>query len=75
VLEKTHDLRQLFGLLESRDSELCEALRSLTVNYAEIYFLSRYPGFDLEDPDWEQLRIDVTATAEVLKRVKTSLGG
>ena len=74
VLEKTHDLRHLFGLLQSRNPELCEMLRPLTVDYAEIYFMSRYPGFDLDDPDWEKLRCDMEATTDVLQRVKAQLG-
>lgn len=74
VLEKTHDLRHLFGLLQSRNPELCEMLRPLTVDYAEIYFMSRYPGFDLDDPDWEKLRCDMEATTDFLQRVKAQLG-
>jgi HEPN domain-containing protein len=72
-LARTHDLVHLFGLLQERASDLCESLRPLTVGYAEIYFMSRYPGYDLEEPDWGQLRGDVAATSEVLRRVKQQL--
>jgi hypothetical protein len=46
---------------------LCSAL-------AEIYFTDRYPGFDLEDPNWPKLRqqLDqVTTLAQMITaRVK-----
>lgn len=73
-LEKTHDLRKLFGELETRQSDLCPALNPLVTAYAEVYFMARYPGFDLEDPDWGALRCDVAATSELLARLKSRFG-
>lgn len=69
-LEKTHDLRKLFGEMEVRQSDLPPLLRPLVTGYAELYFMARYPGFDLEDPDWPALRQDITATEDLLAQIK-----
>ena len=55
-LEKTHDLLKLGGELRARDSNLVERIRPLCESLAEKYFADRYPGFDLEDPNWLELR-------------------
>lgn len=72
-LEKTHDLQQLYTLLEIRSSDLCAELRPLVAAYTEVYFMARYPGFDLEEPDWVALRHDVAATREALGRIDKRL--
>jgi len=74
-LEKTHDLRKLFGELEVRHSDFSQALRPLVTGYAEVYFMTRYPGFDLEDPDWPTLRRDVAATEGLLAQIKMRAEG
>ena len=68
-LEKTHDLQQLFTQLEHRGSGLCVQLRPLVTEYVDVYFMARYPGFDLEEPDWAALRQHVVATQAVLDMV------
>lgn len=70
VLEKTHDLRKLFSELQVRGSDLLSSLRPLTTGYAEVYFMARYPGFDLEDPDWTALRRDVAEVGTLLQQIK-----
>lgn len=65
-LDKTHDLQRLFTLLEVRASGLCPQLRPLVSSYADVYFMARYPGFDLEEPDWPALRQDIAATGRLL---------
>ena len=70
VLEKTHDLRKLFGELDVRKSDLTPALRPLVTGYTELYFMSRYPGFDLEDPVWPTLRQEVKDAENLLSRIK-----
>jgi len=40
--------------------------------YAEVYFVARYQGFDLEEPEWDAFRQDVAATQSLLTRVKAS---
>ena len=69
-LEKTHDLQHLFSQLESGGSGLCLQLRPLVTGYAEIYFMARSPGFDLEEPDWAVLRQDVAATRALLELIR-----
>ena len=69
-LQKTHDLRKLGQELELRASDLMPQVRPLCVALAQVYFSDRYPGFDLEDPDWPKLReqlAEVTALAEAIK--------
>jgi len=34
------------------------------------YFVTRYPGFDLDDPDWPALRQQVEDVGKLLDRVK-----
>ena len=42
--------------LRTRDLALADALQPLCISLAEVYFSTRYPGFDLEDPDWPDVR-------------------
>ncbi len=58
-LEKTHDLRKLASELQLRDSDLLAQIRPMVADLAEDYFLSRYPGFDFDDPDWPALRAQI----------------
>ena len=46
----------------------------LALSLAEIYFRERYPGFDLEEPDWPDLRAKVQAVEKLLAVVKAKLG-
>ena len=41
---------------------------------AEVYFAARYPGFDLEDPDWPDLRAKLEEVAWILQEVKRWIG-
>jgi hypothetical protein len=45
---------------------LCDAL-------AEVYFTDRYPGFDLDDPDWPALRTQIQQVSELLGSVRAKL--
>ena len=63
TLEKTHDLRKLASALHERQSDLLEQIRPLVVQLAEAYMLDRYPGFDVEDPDWPVLRTQIEQVA------------
>jgi len=69
-LQKTHDLRKLASELQVRQSDLLERIRPLVEGLAEQYFLARYPGFDLDDPDWPALREQVEQVAALLEVVK-----
>ena len=74
LLEKTHDLMRLLELMEQRSPDLLAAAEPLALNLAESYFQERYPGFDLEDPDWADLRAKVQATECLLSAVQARLG-
>lgn len=69
-LEKTHDLLKLGGELRTRGSDLTDQIRPLCETLAEKYFTDRYPGFDLEDPDWPVLRIQIDDVSRLLATVK-----
>ena len=72
-LEKTHDLHRLASFFQERQSDLVGTIRPLVTAYAEVYFTARYPGFDLEDPDWPQLTADVQTVQTLLFTVKGRL--
>lgn len=66
-LVKTHDLEVLAAELAARSSDLLDRVNPLCEALAEVYFTDRYPGFDLEDPNWPVFRQqlnDVVALAE-----------
>lgn len=76
-LEKTHDLLKLGGELRARGSDLTDQIRPLCETLAEKYFTDRYPGFDLEDPDWPLLRVQIEEMSHLLATVneRVSLPG
>ena len=74
LLEKTHDLMRLLELIEQRSPDLLAAAEPLALNLAESYFRERYPGFDLEDPDWADLLAKVQAAESLLAAVQAKLG-
>jgi HEPN domain-containing protein len=72
-LEKTHDLDRLLQSLVERNSDLVPAATPLCDALAEVYFTDRYPGFDLDDPDWPKLRAQVEGVTTLLETVKSRL--
>jgi HEPN domain-containing protein len=73
-LEKTHDLQRLRKELHARDTELANGIQLLCTSLAEVYFTGRYPGFDLEDPDWPDFRDKLQQVTRVLKKVRARVG-
>ncbi len=73
-LRKTHDLRGQAKELRDRDAELGERFEDLVNDYASAYLETRYPGFDLDDPDWPSLRADIVKAGELLRLVKARIG-
>ena len=69
-LEKTHDLEKLAGELHALKSDLVAQARPLCTTLAEVYFSDRYPGFDLDDPDWPDLRAKLAQITSLLETVK-----
>ena len=45
----------------------------MVADLAEDYFLSRYPGFDFDDPDWPALRAQIEQIAALLDAVQSRL--
>lgn len=72
-LERTHDLELLANELQSHGSDLADRVRPLCTSLAEVYFSTRYPGFDLDDPDWPSFREKLRAVKEALAVVKAGL--
>ena len=72
-LEKTHDLQRLRDALVTRSSDLAGVVKPLCDGLAEAYMITRYPGFDLDDPDWPTLRQQVKDVEALLTTVKSRL--
>ena len=70
TLERTHDLEKLANELNARGSDLVPEVRPLANAFSEVYFADRYPGFDLEDPDWPNFRLQLGQVETVFQKVK-----
>lgn len=70
-LERTHDLQRLAKLLQERGSDLVTTIAPLAVDLTEAYFADRYPGFDLDDPDWPHLAHHIEVVGRLLALVST----
>ena len=66
-LVKLHDLQRLNDELRLRNAKLANQIDDLVEALSERYFTDRYPGFDLEDPNWIELR-RLMAQVDVLAR-------
>ncbi len=69
-LEKTHDLEKLVGFLKARSSDLVSTATPLCGDLDEAYLADRYPGFDLDDPNWPDLRDKIGQASSLLETVK-----
>lgn len=74
-LEKMHDLNRLALALRSYGSPSETAAAPLCDALAEVYFTARYPGFDLDDPDWPALRTQVEQVTALLAAVQARVSG
>ena len=72
-MERTHDLNRLSEALKRVRSPLATAADPLCKAFAGAYFTDRYPGFDLDDPDWPTLRAQVEQIAALLAAVRAHL--
>ena len=75
TLVKTHELERLRQALIAQNSGTSEATAPLCAALDEAYFTNRYPGFDIDDPDWPVLRTQIEQVSALLATVKASLGG
>ena len=73
-LVKTHDLVKLVDELQTRDEQFACRAQPLAEQLAEVYMTDRYPGFDLDDPDWPRLRGQLSEVSELLDEVKRRIG-
>lgn len=69
-LERTHDLGKLLGELIARRSLMVSPASPLVNALNQVYFVARYPGFDLDDPDWPALQQQVAGVEMLLESVK-----
>jgi HEPN domain-containing protein len=74
-LERTHDLQRLRKELRTRDASLADGLEELCSDLAEVYFTGRYPGFDLEDPDWPDFRDKLAEVTRLVALVRSRVTG
>jgi hypothetical protein len=70
---KKHDLQRLASLLRVRGWDAVDTAEPLVNALAEAYFSDRYPGFDLDDPDWTILRQQLEETGKLLEKIKARL--
>jgi len=75
TLERIHDLERLLDELIGRRSDLVPELESLCSLLADAYFSDRYPGFDLDDPDWPLLKRQLETITKVLATVQDRIEG
>ena len=68
-----HYLAQM-QVLRAWDAELANSMQPLCTSLAEVYFSGRYPGFDLEDPDWPDFRAKLEQVRRVLETVRERVG-
>ncbi len=73
TLEKTHDLNRLLQSLDERKSDLVPIVEPFCDALVQVYFTDRYPGFDIDDPDWPRLRALVEQVTALLQSVKSRL--
>ncbi len=70
-LEKTHDLNRLFDCLADRHSDLLPSMEPICDALVQVYFTDRYPGFDLDDPDWPALPEQIAQVAALMAAVQS----
>jgi HEPN domain-containing protein len=68
-LERTHDLERLLDLLITHRSDLVTVCEPLCEALADAYFSDRYPGFDLDDPDWPLFNRRLEAAGKLVETV------
>ncbi len=68
-LVRTHDLVHLADELRQFDSVLADTVQVPCEALAEAYFWERYPGFDLDDPDWSGFAVHLQNVGAFLNEV------
>lgn len=55
------------------EADLADPADPLVTSLTEAYFTDRYPGFDLDDPDWPALQKSVETVGELIEKVRGQL--
>ena len=74
-LVKTHDVEVLGKELRARNSDLVGQVMPLCTALAEVYFTDRYPGFELEEPNWPDFRAQLEQVTRVFETIKAKVAG
>ncbi|MEK6796192.1 MAG: HEPN domain-containing protein [Spirochaetota bacterium] len=69
-LIKIHDLVKLADELRSRDPLLADRVQALCESLAEKYIIGRYPGFDREEENWNEIRVQADEVAHFLSDIQ-----
>ena len=74
-MQRTHDLEHLLDQLIAHRSDLVPKIETLCDSLADAYFSDRYPGFDLDDPDWPLLNQQLQAVTTLWTIVESRTAG
>jgi len=69
-LVKVHDLQKLCDHLAAYDESVADRLQRLVDELVESYTEGRYPGFDLDEPDWETLESQYQSVRNYVEELK-----
>lgn len=74
-LVKLHDLQKLKDELRLRNAKLAHQIDDLVEALSERYFTDRYPGFDLEEPNWNEFRRLMAQVDALARTVRQNIAG
>lgn len=72
-LAKVHDLQKLCDHLAAYDESVADHLQQLVDELVESYTEGRYPGFDLDEPDWETLDSQYQSVRNYVEELKKAI--
>jgi HEPN domain-containing protein len=72
-LVRTHNLPLLAQELARRGSVAAGSAQALAVEWDGRYLADRYPGFDLDDPDWLWLHSQIAVVDQIFHQVRNNL--
>jgi len=72
-LVKVHDLQKLCDHLAAHEESVADRLQLLVDELAESYTEGRYPGFDLDEPDWETLETRCQSVRDYVEELKKAI--
>lgn len=74
-LRKIHDLQALVVDLRKFDPVMAAQIKPMADALADAYIETRYPGFDLEDANWNQLIDFAGQTRRYMESIEERLTG